>query len=578
MEKVVDFKDLKTIVCSFDLKEVEKSLSKYNAQDLNAALEEESISPYKHATLDKAKLLVKHGIDVNLSLGNGLKAIGFVNDWDVFKLMVDNGLDFEHGIFTGVNVFATQFNPKILQYIYDKTGVKPDFDNSSSYKIHQSYEYIPYQYDLLKMYLENDFIDKNFSFNKKETLPFYVNDIESLKLMDKYGFDLFHANEKGETILSRCQTVEAFRYLNEEKGVPYSEIEIEKRLVDSHRANNEIRKYLIKEKGETPLIENLINNDEMLDFLVDEYHTPEQNQKMADELYYNLTVEAAERERIGNNLLNSMMEMLKEFNLEEDNLKSIESGIVSLDNISWVKHYLTPEQFKVFESAFADKLKMLSDYSFYGLSLIPDGNYFSQQLYSIAKKYYNSGYLNAEQFEHVQHYKGQDGDCQERDLPLAKILPEEINNVKKVVDYLDNNPQIKSILFESGDESLAFWGFFSPADQEIVESTMWVLESYDPIGLHVKDGYQSYVGYNSDNEFYTLCNYVQDIPLAMLYIERGVNISDRPLGLDDGSEDDFLMAFDEYKHWCQENGLVLDQDGVFLDDNKEFLRTRLYVK
>lgn len=577
MEKAVNFKDLKTIVCSFDLKEVEQSLSKYNAHEVNAALEEENISPYKHATLDKAKLLVKHGIDVNLSLGNGLKAIGFVNDWDVFKLMVDNGLDFEHGIFTGVNVFATQFNPKILQYIHDKTGIKPDFDNSSSYKIHQSYEYIPYQYDLLKMYLENDFIDKNFTFHKKETLPFYVNDIESLRLMNEYGFDFFHANENGETILSRCQTVEAFRYLNEEKGIPYSESEIETRLVDSHRANNEIRKYLIKEKGETPLIENLINNDEMLDFLVDEYHTPEQSQKMADELYYNLTVEAAERERIGNNLLNSMMEMLKEFNLEEDSLKSIESGIVSLDNISWVKHYLSPEQFEMFESAFADKLEMLSDYSFYGLRLIPDGNYFSQQLYSIAKKYYNSGYLNEDQFEQVQHYKCKDSDYQEKDLPLARILPEEINNIKKVVDYLNNNPRIKSILLESGDDSLAFWGFFSPADQKIVESTTWILESYDPIGLHVKDGYQSYISYNSDNEFYTLCNYVQDIPLAMLYIERGVNISDRPLSLDDGSEDDFLMAFDEYKHWCQENGLVLDQDGIFLNDNKEFLRTRLYI-
>lgn len=579
MEKVVDFKDLKTIVCSFDLKEVEQSLSKYNAQEINAALEEESISPYKHATLDKAKLLIKHGIDVNLSLGNGLKAIGFVNDWDVFKLMVDNGLDFEHGIFTGVNVFATQFNPKILQYIHDKTGVRPDFDNSEDFKTHQSYEYIPYQYELLKMYLENNLIDKRFTFYKNETLPFYVNDVDSLKLMDKYGFDFFHKNDEGETCLIKCQSVEAFKFLHEEKGVPYKDEN--KNMTDSYLCPPEIKKYLIKEKHEPFLLENTLSED-MLDFLIHEYYTPEQNKEMAEDLYYNLTVEATERDKIAKSLRASIMHVLEAFNLDADDLKNIDSSMEGFRDISWIRHYLTFDQFETFMTLFVDKLGAISDYNFYGIDLIADGGPTSNTLFNIAKKYYDNGYLDEDQFEHVKHYGNHEdedeNDIIEKDLPLAKTSGDEIENVAKVMAYFDNNPNMKSLLLQSTENSLAFWGFFSPEHQEIVENTRWIIDGYDPIGLHFKDGYQSYISYSSDNEFYTLCNYVQDVPLALFYIDRGVSLSDRPLSLDDGSEDDFLMAFDEYKHWCQENGLVLDQDGVFLDDNKEFLRTLLYVK
>lgn len=574
MERVVDFKDLKTIVCSFDLKEVEQSLSKYNAQDLNSALEEESISPYKHATLDKAKLLVKHGIDVNLSLGNGLKAIGFVNDWHVFKLMVDNGLDFEHGIFIGVNVFATQFNSKILQYIHDKTGIKPDFDNSSDIKTHYSYQYIPYEYDLLKMYLENDFINKGFAFHKNETLPFYVNDVDSLKLMDKYGFDFFHKNDEGETCLTKCQSVEAFKFLHEEKGIPYKDEN--KNMVDSYLCRPEIKKYLIKEKDEKFSFKDMLSAD-MLDFLIHEYYTPEQNKEIAEDLYYNLTVEATERDKIAKSLRASIIHVLEGFNLDADDMKNIDGAMEGFRDISWIRHYLTFDQFETFMNLFDDKLGAISDYNFHGIDLIADGSSTSNTLFNIAKKYYDNGYLDEDQLEHVKHYQSVKTTKTKKDLPLTKASADEMINIEKVITYFDKNPTMKSLLLQSTENSLAFWGYFSPDHQETVQNTQWIIDSYDPIGLQIKDGYQSYISFNSDNEFYTLCNYVQDIPLALFYIDRGVRLSCRPINLDDGSEDDFLMAFDEYKHWCQENGLVLDQDGVFLDDNKEFLRTRLYI-
>lgn len=560
----MNYEELKIIVCSFDIVKIEKVLKKYTTKEINEELRKIETSPYKHATLDKAKLLIKYKIDVNLKLANGLRPVCFIDNYEVFLEMVNNGMSFENGILNGENVFTSQSNPHILQYLHDKTGVKPKFKKNDKYMT--NFEYMPLEYDLLEMYLRNGFIDVNFEFKEGKTLIFYVNDLNSLILMEKYGFNLAHKDKNGNTCLREIKDVEAFKFLLS-KGLSFKS---ETDFFDNY-INEEIMKYLIKEYNIDIKEEKLSTySPEIIDFCIKYVWGENKNKHFSDELYNSIAIKINEREKFMNIFQEKIIEKINLFPIEFHefllNYKDLKDSI---------NYYLPEKENKMFSKIFEKELNHLTTFFFYNLELSYTQYVFNylERIYNIclqnrlfSEEKSNINFSNFD-FERISNYE-------EISLPDCQYNnKKETINILKIKEYINNNKEIKEKLFYLYDESLVFWGYFDPREQDIVEKTNWIFDGYNPVGLFVRDGNQKYIGYNEDGEFYNICNYVQDYPLALFYSD-GLRLIERE---EEVENDELFELLNKYLVWCEKNDILIDQDKIFLDENGKIKNKNLLI-
>lgn len=148
-------------------------------------------------------------------------------------------------------------------------------------------------------------------------------------------------------------------------------------------------------------------------------------------------------------------------------------------------------------------------------------------------------------------------------LTDGKIEPDEAVIREKVLLYLKENQDMRWIISIDLDSSF-FWGYFDFSNEnlEYLNDFEWMAEGSDPICFYKDETKQMYVGYSEDNYFYNIASYFQDVPLYYIYHRKSYELNSFPF------YEEVFKAFNKYKAWCDENGIVLDKNNIYLDENK----------
>lgn len=575
---MIDKQDLKTIVMSFNINNVKKILEKYTTEEINESLQEIEITPYKHAPKEKIKLLIEHGVDVNLPLNNGLTPAFFETELENFKILFDNGLSLTETDYMGLNLFAYQSIEDILKFVIKNSDIKPDFNNE------MGIYYLPNTLGLLKLYFEYDLIKADQIFKDGQNLSFYLdlfgNDIETIKYLIDKKVDFNKEDDKGNKGLYVINNIEGFEYVCNHLGVDFKNKNIEE-IKEIHwnilpallkdRINelniDEVIRYFYNDKEE--IIKYLKNNPKQASLKVDEYR------KIYSKKFIN------DYQNKEQKLLTSIKKLylndsegIEFLNKLENELNiPFDKGIVSnfAFDINKRIYPLAMDLWNTEEELFKSEYPNIDICSnnkenIYLIRLLKDCCFISDEE--------EKSILNEMDNVHVAIYGMTQKEIDEEEdfnnpkpkkikLTDGKIEPDEAVIREKVLLYLKENQDMRWIISIDLDSSF-FWGYFDFSNEnlEYLNDFEWMAEGSDPICFYKDETKQMYVGYSEDNYFYNIASYFQDVPLYYIYHRKSYELNSFPF------YEEVFKAFNKYKAWCDENGIVLDKNNIYLDENK----------